>query len=455
MNINNFEGKITIDSIDRYFTYNDKILTVFSDNIKENWKDFSSIFYSDYKYTKKPLILAAMTTDNYSVTFIDVNLRYYGRGIYKAYIPAMIICTSNNYSDMPIAKDFFKMTFNGDCINKLYKISNTCVKTDIMELIKETTLNEDKLIFQHSYEKNENQQLNLESKLSIAFKETKNVETIKNYYEKIYKTMCFVFNRQCIKFTNISLFRKVNVTSHIIEKNMIKEITKEEEIQYKLITNDPIKDDIDLKDINIDLDILIKNFENLYNIINEKMPMLKYYPLNSYDNNTIDNYKFLKVASAFEGQFDILYPNFKSSSNEKYMEVKENLLKYIESEIEKDEQTNKGKKYLNLFKDDIDALEGRLSEQINAVLEEFNDSIKFLKIKILTEYKISEKNDNQISEAFQKKRNNIAHKAYEEYLTGIEIAGYLIVKILVHCLILKRANFDNEQIKKMINCIFR
>lgn len=118
MDFNNFEGKITINEEEKYFYYNNKSLTVFSRNIKDEWKDNIDL------YNKKEFILLeAITIDNYSVTFVNITLIYYGKGIYKAYVPAMFISTTNNYI-LPYADNFFKISFKGECINKLFKTSN-------------------------------------------------------------------------------------------------------------------------------------------------------------------------------------------------------------------------------------------------------------------------------------------------------------------------------------------
>lgn len=47
------------------------------------------------------------------------------------------------------------------------------------------------------------------------------------------------------------------------------------------------------------------------------------------------------------------------------------------------------------------------------------------------------------------------HTTLDKKFSDVEVVSYLLVKILVHCIILKRSNFTTDEITKIINRIFK
>lgn len=469
MDFNQFEGMIVIDGNEFNFYYANKYITIFPNDIKQSWNDLHGLYIRNKKKQINFKLLNGTLRIGNSITFIDVSLDYYGRGYYKGYIPAMIISKANNYINFQGTDKVESITFVGGIIDKLYKPKNRLnideyddnIEDFLIRLkqkssvIKKCKLNDDTLELNIGYTNNYkdlNIPMSLNTYLSIKFNKPKYIYCINEYYEKIFKTLCFIFNRQCVNFQDIILSNQFEVNEKIVQNNGIGFKESIENVQFSLIVNDESEFDCDINDINIDIDILLQNFESLYNIINEEMFPLSYYPKNTYDDTHFDNYQFIKIASAFEGQFDLLYPNYKSNKSKKYNIIKQELLDFILSKS--NESNREVRKYLKNFYKIINNCEGSLSEHINYAMQIYQNVISKKKQKLFDNFKLTSISNNDISIAFQNKRNVIAHTSINETFTSIEIIGYVVVKMLVHCLILKRAKFDDDSIINIINSIF-
>lgn len=84
----------------------------------------------------------------------------------------------------------------------------------------------------------------------------------------------------------------------------------------------------------------------------------------------------------------------------------------------------------------------------------YKNCIERKKQILFNDFNLSGKSNNDISLAFQEKRNMLVHTSINNDFNNIEVVGYVIVKMLVHCLVLQRANFNKESIIKIINSIF-
>jgi hypothetical protein len=466
----NFEGKINLDDKIYNFVYENKILTILPNDIEENWERYSGLHYFDNRKIKKEEIINGTLRAGNSVSFIDVDLISYGRGYLRGYVPLYIISKVNNYTHLPNAGDFYSMAFYGECINKLFDNSIIISKTDfdiekmkqilefrsLKEIEKKSALNEDGLrlgVGIKCENKNDNIPIKLFSVLTIDFKNKKSIIELKDYFLKIYKTLCFLFNRNSISFDEIVLHRKINVFSRTIYDGEISKINNEEVISYKMIINDNLEKN-ELKPIKVDAEKLLNHFGNLFNLVNDNnIFSLDYYPKDIYQDTHLDSSSFIKIASAFEGQFDALYPSYKSTNKINFKEAKDKLILEIDKIIH-EEKSNKKKKYNETFKELIKNFEGSLFEQIYFAMREFDSCIKQKKQKLFIEFNIKKVSNNEICEIFQKKRNELVHSFVNKPFTNEEIVGYDLVRMLIHCLVLKRANYDIDSISDIIGTIF-
>ena len=115
------------------------------------------------------------------------------------------------------------------------------------------------------------------------------------------------------------------------------------EFQFTLYITEP-QEEIDiLDDLNcIRLDDVIEKYSKLYkNIIHEDF-LIHYYPLNKKEDLLVDNDKYTQVSSAFESEFRKLFPDFKSSINEEYKEIKTGILKHVSNKKNKLKRNKRG-----------------------------------------------------------------------------------------------------------------
>lgn len=469
MNFNKFEGKVKIDDYFFNFYYYDKVITIFPNNVEESWNNYRGLSYHDRKFQKQISLLNGILRAGNSVAFIDVTLDCYGRGYYRGYVPAMVISKANAYSNLPDVGNIESIAFIGECIDKLVKPKRWLNKQkydsnnkipiinfkSASDVIKRYNFDKDILELNIRFNmdnKNLNTPITLESELSIIFNKKKSILDVMNYYKKVYKTLCFIFNRNCMKFSDIVLSRKIKVIHNDYEDDKVVKKIKTETLTYSLIINDKINDNYDINNIDIDAETLFPNFYELCEITNSKMFPLNYYPKNKYGDTHFDNYKFIKVASAFEGQFDLVFNKYKSTKRKKYKETKQQLLNFISDS--KRDKNSEVRGYLNNFYKIIETCEGSLSEQINHSMKIYKNCIERKKQILFNDFNLSGKSNNDISLAFQEKRNMLVHTSINNDFNNIEVVGYVIVKMLVHCLVLQRANFNKESIIKIINSIF-
>lgn len=292
----------------------------------------------------------------------------------------------------------------------------------------------------------------LKSELGIKFAIDRNIQEIKDYYKKITQTLSFFFNRRYLKYERVMLVRTIDVKYAIQNGNKVEYETRKEQQIYNLVINDKYQNTFDIGSITFDTKIFLNVFPKVYNIIDENMFSILYYSKNKDDDIAFDHFQFMATASAFEGQFDLVYPEYKTRKKAKFSEVKNGLLAYIESQKEKENAV--GKKYLSSFESMIENCEGTLSEQLNYCLKVFNKAIEKNKQKLFVEFNILNKSNNDIAMAFQNKRNSLMHTFLEQRYEPIEIVGYVLVKMLVYCLILKRAKLEENEIINIINSTF-
>lgn len=467
MKLETCEGIITINETKYSFYYNNKFITIFPKNPTSSWNDIEGLFCNSKKEKSFETLCGKSRAGN-EIIFLNVKLKPYGRKILKGFVPAYLISHSN-LINAPNAESFEEIIFRGDVIDKIYSPHNLIKKSSydfenhvpILEfnsqkdIKKNTKLNDDSIyltIKAISSGKARTPPILLKSELGIKFAIDRNIQEIKDYYKKITQTLSFFFNRRYLKYERVMLVRTIDVKYAIQNGNKVEYETRKEQQIYNLVINDKYQNTFDIGSITFDTKIFLNVFPKVYNIIDENMFSILYYSKNKDDDIAFDHFQFMATASAFEGQFDLVYPEYKTRKKAKFSEVKNGLLAYIESQKEKENAV--GKKYLSSFESMIENCEGTLSEQLNYCLKVFNKAIEKNKQKLFVEFNILNKSNNDIAMAFQNKRNSLMHTFLEQRYEPIEIVGYVLVKMLVYCLILKRAKLEENEIINIINSTF-
>lgn len=472
MNFENFvrDGKITFEGKEHAFHFENNILTIFSNDIENDWSNYSSIFFRTKNSSIEENTYFGTTLQGNSIAFVNVELQKIGRSFLRGYVPAYIYGKDNGYIPAPKAINFTSMQFRGKCIDQLYSpkllIENKEITKRLKpkfkfhnskELLRKLNVNGDIFNFGIMWNissKELNTPIKLKSQIWINFNEKKQVNDIIEYYKSMHELMCFLYNRNIIEFDEIKLTSKIWLSKSEFDnwKNKKRKLVTTD---YFLHINLPKDKNIDLSDINLSLslDTLVNNFENLYNILSTEKNTLFSYPNNSYEDSHVDSYQFIKIASSFEGQFDKLHPKYKSNKHKKYKVLKDNILNYI-SELRTPNSSNTELGYIDNFYDTINNLDGVLHEQISSSLKEFIKPLEKTKQRLFVNYNMTNVSNGDLAQTFAKKRNEITHSALSKKFSNVEIASYLLVKRLVHCIILKRSNFTTDEIAEIINRIF-
>lgn len=210
----------------------------------------------------------------------------------------------------------------GGAIEKELKIKNLSEINRKIEIERDTFNFGVAISMRHST-KEINTPLVMKSYLNIKFNQEKDIKDIIEYYRKVGEFFKFLYNRKYIRFDEIKLFSKGKVK----DKENIYDTTNTFEFCYCL----PDEDKLDIPD-SIDIikfDQIEKNIDKLYFSINQKGVYRNYYDLNVEEETKITINKYHNISSAFESWFDINFPEFKSESDKNYLNIKNNILKYI------------------------------------------------------------------------------------------------------------------------------
>lgn len=458
-------GKLKYKEKEFCFNYNDDVLTIYPDKLEEHWKSLINMFDKTQVKDKNATInLYGETSNGNPIVFIRLSLNNIGRGIYRSFVPAYILGKCNGVSPLPNINDFSKMVIKGECIDKLYnpkilikdidstkKFKPIIKFNNLKDVEKEFTINNDVWKYGISWNmpfKKLNSVIELNSNLYINFDKLKNVNEIIEYYIKLEKMLCFLYNRKHIILSDIKLYKDIIFYDEIEKKNtktfitFILKINERKDIDYDLPKRQKQLSILDLE----------THLESLYNEINKNPFLKEFLPKNTYDSNHIDINQFLQVTSTFESEFDRTYPNYKSKKNTNYKRIKDKVLEYLENC--KVDENKYVRKYITDFYDTINNMEGTLPEQICYVLKEFAKPIEKIKQRLFVHYEITNVNNNELAQKFSQKRNSLIHGNELKEFTDIEIVSYILIERIVYCLLLKRVGFSSDEIVRIIEIIF-
>ncbi len=451
-------GTLKFNNKKYYFNFQDNILT-FQPRKMLPYAEWFWIYIEPEKEYMQ-INLEGETNEGKYIAFLNVRPVQIGRGAYSTYVPAYISGESNNI--IPIIKcDKIKtITLKGDCIDRLYyskqiiskkhnENRDTIVKVDHEKFnnkkIKiENEIHNYYVLYKEHGASDLNTVLSVKSVLEINFEKDKKLTDILSCYLKVEKFFSFLNNRKIICFDEIKLWKQVNLDGKL------------NYVSFELIVNHNPKEKLDLynnKHSYIQFENIEKNYVKLYSEITKDRFITSYYPTNKNESNLVNDIKYISLASAFESEFNELFPKHKSLTNENFSKVKNQLLAYVECQIS-DCTNKKILKYWKEFKKMIEKTEGSLHEKILFSLKKFDKNIRNYKNFLLKEYKIKTINDGELAKSFVDRRNKISHGELTQGFTDQEMISYLIIKILVYCITLQRCGFNEEEINIFLRQLF-
>lgn len=451
-----------------YFSFNTgtKILTIQPSKMSEFPSFIAQDDFDDFSLSKERINISGETNNRNYIEFINVKFSSIGRGCFQAWVPAYIIGKANALSSIPKPTSIKYISFKGECIDR-FMTSKRTVSDDWDYRNNKLQINVDygkdkikKFKYNNlefslvpgwnmiSAQKDANLLLTMQTTLNIKSKKKMNVKTIIEIYKKVEKLFSFICYRQHVNFDSIILTQ--------IEPVIFDKVPEDTTINFELyISSDDNKYDLPKVGRHMILhDHYINNIPSLIKCLEEDEHMLLSFPNNSLKANIIDNNKYICISSAFESEFDILYPNFKSNKNENYNTAKINTIKFLSEQATNKQNNAQTRKYYNDFVKYIEDFEGRLEEQISYIFQIYSYIVEPEINYFKSEYPGMNFDKTSLSKAFADKRNNLSHGAKLEKFKTLEVASYSIVRKINYAMILERSGFNKEQIQEIINQIF-
>lgn len=450
-----------------YFSFDrdSKILTIQPAKMEKFFYLFPEFDFEKYPYLRDRIDIDGETNSETYIRFIEVKFSSIGRGCFQAWVPAYIIGRSNGIS--PVAKPNLikNISFKGECIDRF--MSSKCTVTDKwdrdnskLELKvdcgkdKIKSFNYNNLTFKlipggnmTTVHKDVNNVLTMQTSLVINSENNLNVKSIINIYKDVEKLFSFICYRQHVKFDSIILTQ----TEPVLYGNTLQDTT----INFELfVSSDDEKYDLPKVGRNMILTDYIDKIPLLLSCIKNNEFMLLSFPNNSLMESIIDNNKYINISSAFESEFDLLNPKFKSNRKKYYNDAKVFTLNYLKNQ--KNNRKNYNSQIRNYFNDlynFIDNCEGRLEEQIDYALKKYDYIVESDRKYYESKYPNIDFSNYSLAKSFSNKRNYLSHGSKLDRFKILEIASYTIIRKINYAMILERAEFSNDQIKKIINNI--
>ena len=447
-----------------YFTFDtgNKILTIQPPKMSRFPNLISENDFDDFSMPKERMNINGETNNRNYIEFIDVKFYSIGRGCFQAWVPAYIIGKANALSSIPKPTSIRSISFKGECIDRF--MSSKCTVSDKWDY------NNNKLQVNIDYGKDkikrfiykglefsfvpgwtmvsaqEDAQSLLTMQTSLNVKSSKNmsIKSIIELYKKIEKLFSFICYRQHVKFDSIILTQ--------IEPVIFETAPQDTAINFELyVSSDDSKYDLPKVGKHMILREYVENIPALISSLCEDDHMLLSFPDNSLKVNIIDNNKYICISSAFESEFDLLYPNFKSTRKKNYNEAKSATLKYLRAQKYNKKFNVQTRNYFSDLYSFVDNCEGRLEEQIMYVLKNYSYIVEPERKFYQNQYQSICFDNYALCKAFANKRNNLSHGAKLEKFKTLEVAAYSIIRKINYAMILERSGLSENQIKEIVN----
>lgn len=450
-----------------YFTFdtNSKILTIQPLKMSMFPSFIPEDDFDDFSLSKERMNINGETNNRNYIEFIDVKFSSIGRGCFQAWVPAYVIGEANVLSYIPKPTAIKNISFKGECIDRFmtskctvsdnwdYKNNKLQVNIDYgKEKIRKFNYNglEFSLVpgwKMISAQKDVKSLLTMQTSLNIKSEKKISIKTIIELYRKVEKLFSFICYRQHVKFESIILTQ--------IEQVIFDKIPQDTTISFELhVSSDDGKYDLPKVGKHMTLTNYIDNIPNLIKSICEDDHMLLSFPDNALKINVIDNNKYICISSAFESEFDLLYPNFKSNKNKNYNNAKLNTIKFLSEQANNKQNNSQTRKYYNNFIKYIKDFEGRLEEQILHIFQLYSYIVEPEKNYYKTEYPDINFDNASLAKAFADKRNNLSHGSKLQKFKTLEVVSYIIVRKINYAMLLERSGFNKNQIQEIIYQIF-
>lgn len=174
------------------------------------------------------------------------------------------------------------------------------------------------------------------------------------------------------------------------------------------------------------------------------------YPKNVKENRWLDAAKWLITAVGFEGEFDLLFPEYKAQRDDAFRQTKQMLLDTIQDKITQSGKgrSNKSNKALRSFEASIKKTDTTIKEKFEACEEELHIECNDAITSICRECKVPD--DKELAQVYADYRNNTAHGKIR--MPGnAEVAVYRILRCFIYAINLRMGGVPAEDAKQIID----
>lgn len=444
-------GTIKLDEHVRTFEFKDKILFIHPS--KSEYDFFDSLLKNEHKHYE---LIIGKTYDNHLIYFLDVtvlnkNDKYY------AYPLAYTVINCNtidwdydifNFKDIKLKSNAVDSLQNAEYSHKIkqYFIKNEHDSDiDIIRKGFEITQGKCELVTGYNIiSRDIDTSINVSSNLNIILNEETSIYDVYQLVNKINEVFKFVFNRANIAFSSIKL-----ETESIKIMNDFDGTTESDIFQATMyILNQT--NEFKARNINQISDHILKKFNSLMKVVNKEI--ISYYPKNDKDFHYVDVEKFIKVCGTFEREFENCFPKWLPTNETDYDNIKQELIKFLdELDVQFNGKNTKARKAISSFKYTVNNMNEKLEKRLKFAFNKFAYCLKPRFEKYCKNVNLKDTNINKIFSCFANKRNKYVHTFNDLGFTQEEIAGFVIVREMIYCMILKQAEFTEEEITEMIN----
>ncbi|RVT57419.1 HEPN domain-containing protein [Niallia taxi] len=286
--------------------------------------------------------------------------------------------------------------------------------------------------------------LKLKTDMNLYFKATNNFALIERLSNITFNFLKFVTYRRNITFNQLTLMSKYRDTDkyHKVGTLHIKGFNKDRIEEEKVIQNQLI-----------DLPYLENELGKLFDDLAENKIYLTHIPESHADNNTITPARFILVTAGFEWQFRSTYKELNTESEDKYKELKDEIISFLDEKI--NQHTGKNKKYFKSHKNLLMKTSMTLADKINWALREFNDELNLFIKSVYEMNGINNYKYSEISERIQNQRNNIAHGNLDKEFNNIVVLDLFVLEWLYYAMVLNSMGVSRSKIKSAINKLFK
>ncbi len=281
--------------------------------------------------------------------------------------------------------------------------------------------------------------------LSIGFEKNKTMQDLIDIIYDIKNFLKFITYRNDVSFDKIELRIKNTNGLH-------------ENVGYLVMldNNIPIEDKKTLESI-INFDNIKPIIPKLFTELIKDGIILNHIPFNFSEKNKINYSRYLVICSSFEAEFRKNYGNnYKYKNKKDFKLVRDNIIRNINKYI--NDLTGKKRQYAKNILGITKKLDISLEEALNIA---FNDNLVILEPFIkhyfinVINIKYDKKNINNMCSSIAKTRNDFAHANMNMNYNKLSFLCLKLVEFLIYSMTLKRLGLDSNNIKHIINDLFK